>query len=87
VRPGTKPFQVTIFEGGVAVLTTTKQVAIVEFLDEQDDPSYFSMTNSTSHRILPTSALSVEAFGGGKGDTMPPFCGLVTFSPTVNAQE
>jgi hypothetical protein len=90
---GTELFQATVFEGGAAVLTTSKQAAIVEFLDEHDDPSYFSTAHITSRRILPTSVLSVEAFGGGKGEAMPPFCGLVTFLPTaafaryVKAQE
>lgn len=80
---GTELFQATIFEGGAAVLTTSKQAAIVEFLDEHDDPTYFSTAHMTARRILPTSVLSKEAFGGGKGEAMPPFCGLVTVLPTT----
>jgi hypothetical protein len=80
---GTELYQATVFEGGAAVLSTSKHSAIVEFLDEHDDPSYFSTAHMSSRRILPTSSIPAEAFGGGKGDIMPPFCGLVTFLPTA----
>lgn len=92
---GTELYQATIFEGGAAVLSTSKHAAIAEFLDEHDDPDYFSSAHMTVRRILPThnalgkpasnasSPTSMEAFGGGKGDAMPPFCGLVTYLPTA----
>jgi hypothetical protein len=82
---GTELFQATIFEGGAAVLSTSKHAAIVEFLDEHDDPDYFSTANMSARRILPTNSIvaSVEAFGGGKGTSIPSFCGLVTYLPTA----
>jgi hypothetical protein len=80
---GTELFQATVFEGGAAVLSTSKHSAIVELLDEHDDPTYFSTAHMSARRILPTSVLSAEAFGGGKADAMPPFCGLVTFLPSA----
>jgi hypothetical protein len=84
---GTELYQASIFEGGAAVLSTSKHAAVVEFLDEHDDPAYFSDAHMTARRILPTDSVSLataEAFGGGgKGGTMPPFCGLVTYLPTA----
>jgi hypothetical protein len=80
---GTELFQATVFEGGAAVLSTSKHSAIVELLDQHDDPTYFSSAHMSARRILPTSVMSAEAFGGGKADAMPPFCGLVTFLPSA----
>jgi hypothetical protein len=80
---GTELFQATVFEGGAAVLSTSKHAAIVELLDDHDDPTYFSTAHMSSRRILPTSVMSTETFGGGKGDAMPPHCGLVTYLPTA----
>jgi hypothetical protein len=80
---GSELFQATVFEGGAAVLSTSKHSAIVELLDDHDDPSYFSTAHMSARRILPTSMMSSEAFGGGKGDSMPPHCGLVTYLPTA----
>lgn len=80
---GTELIHATVFEGGAAVLSTTKHSAIVEFLDEHDDPSYFTTAHTGARKIIPDSQLSVEAFGGGTGDGMPTFCGLVTTFPTA----
>lgn len=82
---GTELYQAGIFEGGAAVLSTSKHAAIVEFLDEHDDPTYFLTAHISARRILPSDSVlaSAEAFGGGKGDSMPPFCGLVTYLPTA----
>jgi hypothetical protein len=80
---GTELIHATVFEGGAAVLSTSKHAAIVEFLDEHDDPSYFSTAYKGARRIIPDSLMSLEAFGGGKGDAMPSFCGLITPFPTA----
>jgi hypothetical protein len=83
---GTELYQANIFEGGAAVLSTSKHSAIVEFLDEHDDPEYFSSAHISSRRILPTDSVlaNVDAFGGGnKGDSLPSFCGMVTYLPTA----
>jgi len=42
-----------IFEGGVAVLGVDMSSAVVEFLDEHDDPSYADEADVTSRRIVP----------------------------------
>ena len=65
-----------------AVLATSKHSAIVEFLDDHDDPTYFSSAHLGARKILPLSYISTE-FGGGSNDSMPPFCGLVTVLPTA----
>ena len=70
-------------EGGAAVLSTSKHAAIFELLDDHDDPSYISTAHMSARKILPTNVLSPDAFGGGKADTLPPFCGLVTYLPTA----
>ena len=80
---GTDLYQATIFEGGAAVLSTSKHTAIFELLDDHDDPSYISTAHISARRIFPASVLSPDAFGGGKADTLPPFCGLVTYLPTA----
>eukprot|EP00980_Cylindrotheca_fusiformis_P019551 scaffold6776_cov124-Cylindrotheca_fusiformis.AAC.6 len=78
---GTELIHATVFEGGAAVLSSSKHSAIVEFLDEHDDPTYFSTALSGARKILPDTQLSLEAFG--KGDGMPSFCGLVSAFPTA----
>ena len=83
---GTELYQANVFEGGAAVLSTSKHSAIVEFLDEHDDPGYFSSAHMSSRRILPTNSVLAtgDAFtGGNTGDSMPSFCGLVTYLPTA----
>ena len=83
---GTELYQTSIFEGGAAVLSTSKHSAIVEFLDEHDDPTYFSSVHMSSRRILSTdSVLAIgDPFAGGNtGDSPPSFCGLVTYLPTA----
>jgi hypothetical protein len=66
-----------------AVLSTSKHSAIVEFLDEHDDPMYFSTAHLGSRKILPRSYVPTDFGGVGLNDSMPPFCGLVTFLPTA----
>mmetsp|Transcript_36896 Transcript_36896/g.41534 ORF Transcript_36896/g.41534 Transcript_36896/m.41534 type:complete len:1104 (-) Transcript_36896:41-3352(-) len=80
---GTDLFQACIFEGGAAVLSTSKHSAIVEFLDDHDDPIYFNTAHLAARKILPPSYISADYGGIGSNDSMPPFCGLVTFLPTA----
>jgi Vps16, N-terminal region len=80
---GIDVFQATVFEGGAAVLSTSKHSAIFELLDDHDDPSYLSTAHIAARKILPTNVQVPDAFGGGKGDSLPPFCGLVTYLPTA----
>lgn len=85
---GTELYQATIFEGGAAVLSTSKHAALVEFLDDHDDPLYVAGAHMSARKILPTSqkgnsALRTEAFSGGAGEALPSFCGLVTYLPTA----
>jgi vacuolar protein sorting-associated protein 16 len=65
-----------------AVLSTSKHTAIVEFLDDHDDPMYFSTAHIGARRIVPTDFVTSD-FGGGISDSMPPFCALVTHLPTA----
>jgi len=80
---GTELFQACVFEGGAAVLSTSKHSAIVEFLDEHDDPMYFNTAHLGARKILPQSYAPTDFGGVGMNDSMPPFCGLVTFLPTA----
>jgi vacuolar protein sorting-associated protein 16 len=66
-----------------AVLSTSKHAAIVEFMDDHDDPLYFSTAHMGARRIVPTSYVTADAFGGAVNERLPPFCGLVTFLPTA----
>ena len=71
----------TVFEGGAAVLSTSKHTAIVEFLDEHDDPAYFSTCHLEARKVFPDTP--IEVFGAGKADAIPSFCGLITPLPTA----
>ena len=74
---GSELLQASIFEGGVAVLSIKMQSAIVELLDENDDPSYANAAHLGARRILPSTNNSVagrasgEMFGGGPHATHP----------------
>ena len=61
----------------------SKQAAIVEFLDEHDDPMYLNTAHLGSRKILPHSYIPTDFGGIGLNDSMPPFCGLVTFLQTA----
>jgi hypothetical protein len=57
VLPGTTELlQAQVFEGGVAVLSTKMESAIVEFLDDHDDPTYANGSHLGARRIHPTSS-------------------------------
>jgi hypothetical protein len=81
---GMELFQASIFDGGAAVLSTSKHTALVEFLDDHDDPFYFNTAQLGARRILPTNFVSTDFGCGPASDSsMPPFCGLVTHLPTA----
>mmetsp|Transcript_17132 Transcript_17132/g.25327 ORF Transcript_17132/g.25327 Transcript_17132/m.25327 type:complete len:1041 (+) Transcript_17132:101-3223(+) len=83
---GTELVHCSIFEGGVAVLSPKMQCAIVELLDENDDPSYANAAHLGSRRISPSlnntvaSRASGEMFGGT--DSQPLNYAIVTPLPT-----
>lgn len=75
----------SIYEGGVAVLSTKMKSAVVEMLDEHDDPSYANSSHLTARRILPSlDSVADRAVGEmlGSGDHQPPHYALVTPIPT-----
>ena len=84
---GTELLQATIFEGGVAVLSPKMHCAIVELLDENDDPSYANAAHLGARRISPSSNNSVagrasgEMFGGA--DAQPTHYAICTPLPTA----
>ena len=85
---GTELLQATIFDGGAAVLSTTKHAAIVEFLDSQDDPSYVQTAHITARKILPEKTalgLSTSEGAASSSSSIGPisFCGLLTQLPTA----
>eukprot|EP00804_Cyclotella_cryptica_P026638 CCRYP_019093-RB/>CCRYP_019093-RB protein AED:0.21 eAED:0.21 QI:0/0/0/1/1/1/2/0/1104 len=88
---GTTLLEASVYEGGVAVLGTNGNAAVVELFDEHDDPSYADGADVTSWRVVSSSVSSL-----GKGDavsssptsstnfamTPPPHYALVTPLPT-----
>ena len=56
-------------------------MSIVEFLDEHDDPAYFSTCHLEARKVFPDTP--IEVFGAGKADAIPSFCGLITPLPTA----
>jgi len=57
VLPGTTELILAqVFEGGVAVLSTKMEAAIVEFLDDHDDVSYANGSHLGARRIHPSSS-------------------------------
>ncbi|KAL3924107.1 MAG: hypothetical protein SGILL_001250 [Bacillariaceae sp.] len=80
---GMELFQASVFAGGAAVLSTSKHTALVEFLDDHDDPLYFNTAQLGARKILPTNYVSTDFGGGSTSDSMPPFCGLITHLPTA----
>jgi hypothetical protein len=84
---GSELLQASIFEGGVAVLSLKMQSAIVELLDENDDPSYANAAHLGARRISPSTNNSVagraagEMFGGA--DVQPSNYAICTPLPTA----
>jgi vacuolar protein sorting-associated protein 16 len=58
--------QAHIFEGGVAVLSVKMHSAIVEFLDENDDPTYANSAHLGARRISPSTNTTVEGRAAGE---------------------
>jgi hypothetical protein len=79
ILPGaTELMQAQVFEGGVTVMSTKMESAIVEFLDEHDDPSYANGSHLGARRIHPTS--SSRKMEGA--DNPPPHYAIVTPLPS-----
>lgn len=76
---GNDLLQATVYEGGVAVLASNKNAALVELLDDHDDPEYLQSAHLTARRIAPSSTSDLLA--GGQ-DATPPHYALVTHLPT-----
>lgn len=74
---GTTLRQASVYEGGVAVLAENKNAALVELLDDHDDPAYVQGAHIASRRIAPVS----NELGGQ--EYLPPHYALVTPLPTA----
>lgn len=70
------------FDGGVAVLSSSKHSAIVELLDDHDPSDYFNGAHIAARRILPAATATSEAFGG-QDNVMPAHYAIVTHLPTA----
>lgn len=90
---GVELLEATVFGGGVAVLSANMNAAVVELLDEHDDPTYADAAHLASRKILPNfdkgggSASAAtgmgEMFGGARGAPPPPNFAIVTPLPTA----
>lgn len=92
---GTELLEACVFEGGVAVLGVDMNSAIVELLDEHDDPGYADGADIASRRIVPKSSSPSDDDTGGGNDNMggvssspfflapPPHYAVVTPLPTA----
>lgn len=68
-----------VYEGGVAVLATNKDSAILELFDNHDDPEYLQSVHSSARRVVPTSS----NVAGVHSDASPPHYAVVTYLPTA----
>lgn len=94
---GTELLEARVYEGGVAVLGVDMNSAIVELLDEHDDPAYADGMDISSRRIVPKSSSSSSTSSDGdptrmRGDDSsaspfflapPPHYAIVTPLPTA----
>ena len=91
---GTDLLEARVYEGGVAVLGVDMNAAIVELLDEHDDPVYADGMDISSRRIVPKSSSSNhDGTHRGGEDVMssaspfflapPPHYAIVTPLPTA----
>lgn len=74
-----------VYEGGVAVLAHNKAAALVELLDDWDDPLYSTTAHATARRIVPSSSGATASTDFGLSDVgvPPPQYALVTPLPTA----
>mmetsp|Transcript_25905 Transcript_25905/g.51954 ORF Transcript_25905/g.51954 Transcript_25905/m.51954 type:complete len:1193 (-) Transcript_25905:1429-5007(-) len=90
---GTELLEARVYEGGVAVLGVDMNSAIVELLDEHDDPAYADGMDISSRRIVPKSTSSSSSdHDPTRGDNSssaspfflapPPHYAIVTPLPT-----
>lgn len=74
--------QANVYDGGVAVLSSSKHSAIVEMLDDHDPTDYSSGAHIAARTIRPTATATSEAFGG-QDNVLPPHSAIVTHLPTA----
>ena len=74
--------QANMYDGGVAVLSSSKHSAIVEMLDDHDPADYTSGAHIAARTIRPNATATSEAFGG-KDSVLPPHYAIVTHLPTA----
>lgn len=67
----------TVFEGGVAVLAKNKACAVVELLDDHDDPSYQARAHVAARLVSPQTDAALHV------TSSPSYCALVTPLPTA----
>jgi hypothetical protein len=91
---GTELLQACVYEGGVAVLARDKNCALVELLDQHDDPEYLQTAYLTARKVTPqrlnssnnngTTATAVElgAADDSATATVVPHYALITPLPT-----
>jgi hypothetical protein len=75
-----------VYSGGVAILTATMACALVELLDEFDDPAYVDQASLTTRKIVggftSISENDSQVMDGGLNGAPPPNFALVTLLPT-----
>jgi hypothetical protein len=76
---GTELLLATVYDGGVAVLGTNKDAALVELLDEHDDDEYLQTAHIGARHISPASVSEIM----GHQNVTPPHYALVTPLPTA----
>mmetsp|Transcript_27470 Transcript_27470/g.59647 ORF Transcript_27470/g.59647 Transcript_27470/m.59647 type:complete len:1166 (-) Transcript_27470:269-3766(-) len=69
--------EATVYGGGVAVLSTAMSTALVELLDEHDDPAYADGAHIAARRINPEGHANGGGGGGGPPDLMATNTGSV----------
>ena len=82
--------EANVFDGGVAVLSTTMHSALIEILDEHDDPSYFEGRHVASRRVCGRSGGDADVVDAMFNDTQSdsscpaPHFAIVTPLPTAS---
>lgn len=91
--PVVELLEASFFNGGVAVLSETQQMALVEFFDEHDDPAYMESAHYTARKISPAEgihsseymSISFGTLAAGASPTStnsPSYSAIITSFPT-----
>jgi vacuolar protein sorting-associated protein 16 len=78
---GTEITHASVYEGGVAVLARNKSSALVELLDDHDDPTYLQTAHIAARQVA-SNKTSVNPLGGQ--EILPPHYALITHLPTAD---